>query len=345
MLRYFLIYINIVSFIGVKSYKSNTFHRQSNVMAEFTKSNPDVLSGELDVSPDHYASIIDHIQEDCNINDRLQASFHFIKYHDCVNRESDFLKTLSGYLVQYCFSKQRYKSANVFEIQQLFIEARDKFFNPKDSSNGRSGASRSGELGEIALYFLLESYLKSPQIVSKMALKTTGGENYKGSDGIHVGIVNNKKCFFYCESKLNKVKDNAFSSCIASVINFHLDKKDFEVSVVNNHIEIENDNLRQAVLDFLNPSKPKGDDWLEVNACFIGFDWPNFIDIEKCQPNEALMKKLTDDLKLEIETIKKHITDTIIFPTIKHRFFFFVMPFKDVENMRKNFLKLLYGGK
>ncbi|MDB5123689.1 MAG: hypothetical protein JWP94_1818, partial [Mucilaginibacter sp.] len=300
MIRCYILYIYMISFIAVKTYNSNTLYNHLILMGETAKAKPDDLSAELDVNPDHYANIVDHIQEDCAINDRLQASFHFIKYHDCVDRESDFLKTLSGYLVQYCFSKQRYKSANVFEVQQLFIEARDKFFNPKDSENGRSGASRSGELGEIALYFLLESYLKSPQIVSKMALKTTSGENYKGSDGIHVGIVNDKKCFFYCESKLNKVKDNAFSSCIASVIDFHLHKKEFEVSVVNNHIEIEDATLRQAVLDFLNPAKPKGDDWLEVNACFIGFDWANFVDIEKSQPNDALMEKFTDEFKTEI---------------------------------------------
>lgn len=157
---------------------------------------------QTDINETEYSALIDFIQEDVSVNDRVDASFHFIKYHDCINREKDFLNVLKNHLVYYCFSKERYANKKPHEIASLVFEGRDKFFNPKDSKDTTSrkqrlGSSMSGELGEVALYFLLESFLKAPQIVSKMSLKTTQGENYKGSDGMHVGFHRGKNCIFF----------------------------------------------------------------------------------------------------------------------------------------------------
>jgi hypothetical protein len=303
------------------------------------------LDDELDVSIDSYNALIDIIQEDVKVNDRVDASFHFIKYHDCIDRESDFLKSLRKHLVYYCFPKARYKGKTVDEITDLVFEGRDKFFNAKDSANGRKGSSRSGELGEIALYFLLESYLKAPQIISKMSLKTTQGENFKGSDGIHLGIQGDKKCIFYCESKLNKKREAAFDDCVKSVLDFQGKKKDFEVSIISNHIDVSDPELRDAIIEFLDPTKTKGDDWLEVHTCFIGFNWDKFPEIEAFVNNDELMKQLKSRLTAEIAGMKDYLNKKIVYPTIKQRFFFFVMPFKDIDKLRTDFLTMLYGNK
>jgi Cap4 SAVED domain len=303
------------------------------------------LDNDLDVYESNYDAIIDVIQEDIKVNDRVEASFHFLKYHDCIDREGDFLKTLRKHLVYYCFPKARYRGKTVDEITDLVFEGRDKFFNAKDSANGRKGSSRSGELGEIALYFLLESYLKAPQIISKMSLKTTQGENFKGSDGIHLGLQGGKKCIYYCESKLNKKRDLAFDDCVKSILDFQGRKKNFEISIINNHIDVSDPALRDAIIEFLDPTKIKGDDWLEVHSCFIGFNWAKFTDIETVLPNEKLMDELKKQFASEIVEMKTYLSQKITYPTIRQRFFFFVMPFKDIDTLRSNFLTLLYGDK
>ena len=307
------------------------------------ENNSGSIDRQLDINASSYAALIDVIQEDITVNDRVDASFHFVKYHDCNDREMDFLKNLRRHLIYYCFPKARYKDKAPEEIAELVFEGRDKFFNAKDSKNGRSGASRSGELGEIALYFLLESYLKAPQIVSKMSLKTTQGENFKGSDGIHVGIQGGKKCIFYCESKLNQKIDLAFADCIKSVIDFQGKKKDFELSIINNHIDVSDPQLKEAIIEFLDPTSDKDDNWLEVHSCFIGFNWAKFTELEILTENDQLVTELRKELALEMMNIKASLKEQIIYPAIKQRFFFFVMPFKDVEVLRVNFLKLLYG--
>lgn len=308
-----------------------------------TQTDQVMSDADLDVSGTSYAALIDVIQEDTKVNDRVDATFHFIKYHDCNDREADFLKSLRKHLVYYCFPKSRYAGKTIDEITDLVFEGRDKFFKARDSANGRSGASRSGELGEIALYFLLESYLKAPQIISKMSLKTTQGENFKGSDGIHLGIQGGKKCIFYCESKLNKKREMAFDDCIKSVLDFQGRKKDFEVSIINNHIDVSDAALKDAIIEFLDPTKEKSDDWLEVNSCFIGFNWDRFGDIESLPDNDGLVEELKKNLAADIVNIKAYINQKIVYPAIKQRFFFFVMPFKDIDVLRANFLKLLYG--
>jgi hypothetical protein len=298
-----------------------------------------------DISEDKYSALIDFVQEDVKINDRVEASFHFVKYHDCIDRENDFLKTLRNHLIYYCFPKARYQEKDPSEISNLLFEGRDKFFNPKDAKNGRSGASMSGELGEIALYFLLESFLKAPQIVSKMSLKTTSGENYKGSDGIHLGVSGGKNCIFYCESKLNRDMGAGLDACIKSVLEFQGIKKDFEISIINNHLEVSDPDLKNAILDFLDPSKEKKDNWIEIHACFVGFNWSKFADIEKETVNADLILKLKEELKKDIDSAKKHLNDKIQNPPIKQRFYFFVMPFKDIDLLRSSFLTLLYGNR
>jgi hypothetical protein len=291
----------------------------------------------LDVSSKQYSAILDEIvKEKVTISSRVEASFHFIKYHDCSCREDDFLKVLRKYIFTYCFPRTRYKHQDAFDIGDLTWEARDKFFNPSDPSN-------SGELGEIALYFLLEGYLKAPQIVSKMSLKTTDGENFKGSDGIHFGRYNDKNCIFYCESKLDKERCDALRYCIESVIDFHNTKKDFEVSLIRNNIDVDNQELRKAIIDYLDPASEKTEDWIEINACFVGYNWDKFTIIEQQTDNTLLQEELKNMYKEDIEHIKNYLQKRIDPSKTKQRFYFFIIPFKDVERLRVKFMELLYG--
>jgi len=46
---------------------------------------------------------------------------------------------------------------------------------------------RSGELGELLLYMLIEWVLKAPIVASKMYLKTSQQMPVHGVDGIHLG--------------------------------------------------------------------------------------------------------------------------------------------------------------
>lgn len=293
----------------------------------------------LDVPEEHYEKILFSSPEhQISITDRVDCTFHFVKYHDSQSREEDFLKILRKWSVHYCFPKERYKDADSDIITDLTYEARDKFFNPSDTS-------KSGELGELALYFLLESFLKAPQIVSKMSLKTTGAKNYNGSDGIHFGKHNGKFCIFYCESKLNKTRSAAFLDCKKSVLDFHENKKDFEISIVKNHIDIEDVDLKEAIIDFLDPSMDRSPEWVEVNACFVGYNWDHLIKLEKDALTEgkSVDELLKEEFQSEIEGVKKYLEDRIKPPEVPQRFLFFIIPFKDVEQLRKDFLKLLYG--
>lgn len=100
---------------------------------------------------------------------------------------------------------------------------------------------------------------------------------------------------FFCESKLNKNRDDALSACIKSVLDFATQKRDFEVSIINNHLDIENPELREAIISFLDPSKEKDENWVEVFACFIGFNWSKFAEIEKESVNDTLVNANKQD--------------------------------------------------
>jgi len=52
---------------------------------------------------------------------------------------------------------------------------------------------KSGEGGEVLLSILAETFLRLPQLFTKMVLKTSAEMHVHGSDGIHVG-VNHQNC-------------------------------------------------------------------------------------------------------------------------------------------------------
>ncbi len=74
----------------------------------------------------------------------------------------------------------------------------------------------SGEQGEMLLFVLAENFLKLPQLLCKMDLKTDPEMHFHGLDGIHCGGGNSpdQLAVYWCESKVHKNLDNAISEAL-----------------------------------------------------------------------------------------------------------------------------------
>ena len=91
-------------------------------------------------------------------------------------RFRELARMLVRYITLYCYDALRRKDLDDVERAGLFMEARDLFRK----------ADKSGQGGEMLVYFLLEAVLKAPQALRTMPLSTNPKEERKGSDGVHV---------------------------------------------------------------------------------------------------------------------------------------------------------------
>lgn len=130
-------------------------------------------------------------------------------------RVRELASMLVGYITKYCFDATKRKDLDEVDRNLLFVEARDLFRK----------AAKSGQAGELLIYFLLEAVLKAPQALRKMVITTNPKDERKGSDGMHFSWNQDLEILelYFAESKVWNDFGAALSDAIASVEKFHND--------------------------------------------------------------------------------------------------------------------------
>jgi len=141
---------------------------------------------------------------------------------------------------------------------------------------------KTGEGGEILLYILVLEYLKIPQLISKMPLKTSGKVHYQGADGIHVKYdsVNDRLNLYWGESKMYKSMSAAMDDCLSSVKGYLLDpqsaksvqQRDLELITSNINANINDEDLENALVRYFDKDDDLSNQIEYKAVCFIGFD-------------------------------------------------------------------------
>ena len=218
--------------------------------------------------------------------------------------------------------------------------AADLFIKAQKSTN------RNGECGELLLYLLIEWFMKAPQVVAKMSLKTSGSMPVHGSDGIHAKYDDEtgKLWFVWGESKLHATMAGALKAALASVADaIKFDKQKTDINLVRRNFDASGlpPGVKQALLDHLNPLRDAYYKKIDVSACLIGFDFPGFATLSGVAP-EGLEDVFVDSLRAgivnETATLGKLIKDNAI---EHHRLELFFLPFESVDQLRVDFQNLI----
>lgn len=146
-----------------------------------------------------------------------------ISYWHCItldgngrDRTKDFVDYIICDIVDYVIPRSRIieayekdmKNSTSRNMMKLRQEAQETFV---DSVN-------SGELGELILFVLAEKFLKLPQVICKMNLKTNHNMYFNGADGVYLGLTeSNNLALHWGESKLYKDFSDAVESCLDSL--------------------------------------------------------------------------------------------------------------------------------
>ncbi|MET4590487.1 DUF1837 domain-containing protein [Arthrobacter sp. 754] len=197
----------------------------------------------------------------------------------------------------------------------------------------------SGEGGELLLFLLLERVLERPQLISKMALKTSTEMHVHGSDGIHANLADDGVLDIYWgESKLYKSSSAAFKDCFESISPYlradGVQSRKRDLLLVRDHLNVAQIELAAHLLEYFDESNPKTLKVRWNGVCLVGFDHDNY-------PNLAA---LDDAQHLALSTAVGRWHDTVgnrlkEFEIVGVNIDLFCIPMPDVAALRKRVLE------
>ena len=248
-----------------------------------------------------------------------------------------------------------------YAIPKKEIDDAKKYFNEtgsplkinalrKKSENLFTDLEKTGEGGEILLYILIQEFLKFPQLISKMSLKTSGQLHYQGADGIHVKYDTATNCLnlYWAEAKMYQDLNTAITNCFDSLKGFLLDpqgcdstqERDIQLITGNIQANINDAELEDLLVGYFDKDNDLSNKVVYKGVCFIGFDYDKY-------PSVSDLSKNTEDIKNAIIAEHERWYSALSSKIKSHtsletkEIHIFLMPFRSVAEFREYYLKTI----
>lgn len=255
-------------------------------------------------------------------------------------RLAEFMR---GALVDYAIPKSKIEEArqrdarfnNSAAMINLHYQAKATF----------TDLNTSGEGGELLLFLLTERFLKIPQILCKMDLKTDSRMHYHGADGVYGrvdsdGILN----LYWGESKFYGDVTDAIRDCLASLSPFLVEdegenaERERDLVLLSDKVDLSNANLTEALKKYFNKASPQSNRVRYCGIALIGFDADFYPD----ETTEATAAKITESAKSALQRWIVNIKNRLLVEKLdKMKVEFFCVPVPSVERFRVEFKKAL----
>lgn len=283
---------------------------------------------------------------------KVSGRFFYVSFRESKPTIDDLIKIAHARMVNFAIPRSRINEA-VAEMRanpgvmdpwvHLTTEARDLFIKTQRETG------RSGELGEILLYMLIEWVLKAPIVACKMYLKTSQQMPVHGTDGIHLGYENDNLVLYWGESKLHATLSSALTD-IASSISDHVkspEKRENEIRIIRSNLNLDglNDEARTAIKNYFNPYKPESNKLHNSYACLAGFDSTLYDEVASCEHGvceSTFCEKYEARIESACKLIVKKVKDADLHT---FRFSYFLLPFPSVDDARSRFQDKLWGAR
>ena len=270
-----------------------------------------------------------------------------ISYWHCIeldgngrDRTKDFIENIITDIIDYVIPRSRIaeacekdrKNSTSRNMMKLWQEAQKTFV---DNVN-------SGELGELILFVLAERFLKLPQVICKMNLKTNPNMHFHGADGVYLGLTeNNNLALHWGESKIYQSFPNAVESCLDSLntlLNANggiLSEDNRDFILLKQFIDLNDKKIENVLKEYLDRDSPKFNK-VEIRAiAFVGFEQDNYYPQ---YPNKESISDVEDRIRQEIPKLNKVIQEKLKMKGLtSFVIHFFCIPFKSVNELRSEF--------
>ncbi len=283
---------------------------------------------------------------------KVTGRFLYVAFRDSRPTVDDLIVVAHARMVNFAIPRSRIDEA----VKQMRLnpgvmdpwvvlttEARDLFIKT------RKETGRSGELGEVLLYMLIEWILGAPIVACKMYLKTTQQMPIHGTDGVHLGCEGDNLIMYWGESKLHSTLASALSdisSSIAGIVSSAANYQN-EIRIIRANLNLKgvDAGAEAAIKDYFNPYKPESNKVLDAYACLAGFNSELYQEVEACAHDVCdaeFQKKYRARIgpigDLILKNVKKAGLESF-------RFTYFLLPFPSVDEARSKFQSKLWGEK
>ena len=258
------------------------------------------------------------------------------------NRVQAIAKMLSAKVVDYAIPRSKIKEA--LEHKERNNSTDKLVLLEKEARSLFTDIINAGECGEILLYVFANSFLKLPQVLCKMPLKTSSQMHYHGVDGLHAHYDEKTKVLslYWGESKIHASVSSAMSSCFESIAKMLIpddstgSAKDRDLKLFRDNPNLNDSILEQLVLSYLDPDNANNLLRKDCGICLIGYDEKAY---EKTTEDE-IKKELEKQIATRKASLKTYIANSKLQCYEMH---VFLIPFPSADSFREAFLKEVGG--
>ncbi|MBV5270103.1 MAG: DUF1837 domain-containing protein [Afipia sp.] len=205
--------------------------------------------------------------------------------------------------------------------------------------------AKTGEGGEMLLFLLAERFLKLPQVLCKMDLKTDTRMHYHGADGVYAGVTPEGMLKLYWgESKIYKDAATAIKDCLASIAPFLIEpehedaERERDLILLSDKADLSDPGLTAALKRYFDKTSSMSKRVKYCAVALVGFN-AAFYPGDQAQ---AVADKLAEAARIELKrwsaTIGKRLkTEKLEQVEVE----LFCLPLPSADDFRAAFLKAM----
>ncbi|MCK5285597.1 MAG: DUF1837 domain-containing protein [Alphaproteobacteria bacterium] len=264
----------------------------------------------------------------------------------------NFIALLTGSIRRFSLSARELEEHKKFTIAGNNIEASniDQRGKQRFIKYAEGNAKNAGEIGELALFVILEAFLNAPKIASKMKLKTSNAMHVHGADALHATLGEDDiLTLILGESKFRKDRSTGLKEAIESVKELIFDdpkiKKEMELIEANIDHEILDDQLKEKILKYFGQFTPESNQTTKTIAILLGYDRKSLynglpsITLPKERIAE-LEKRYLKHVSKATSEFAKILSDENNPRFTQIKFLYMLLPFSDLNALKEQFYKM-----
>lgn len=205
--------------------------------------------------------------------------------------------------------------------------------------------AKTGEGGEMLLFLLAERFLKLPQILCKMDLKTDARVHYHGADGVYAGITEDGMLKLYWgESKIYKTASEAIKKCLASLSPFLIEadhegaERERDLILLSDKAELTDPKLTEALKRYFDKNSKLSKRRQYCGVALVGFD----ADFYPGEGVKGIAADIAAAARTELDKWKKRVGERLVEEKLEQiEIELFCLPLPSADGFREAFLKAM----
>jgi hypothetical protein len=246
-------------------------------------------------------------------------------------------------IVDYAIPKSRLEEARARDAKYKSASAVTALHH--EAVGTFTDLSNTGEGGEMLLYLLAERFLKVPQVLCKMGLKTDSRVHYHGADGVYASVNDDGLLkLFWGESKVYADPTDAIRDCLKSLAPFLVEAdhegagRERDLILLSDKADLSDPRLTAAFKKYFDRTSPLSNRVEYCGIALIAFD----ADFYPKGDAKAVADEVLAAAKGEMNNWIKNIKNRMGIEKLdSFDIQFFCVPLPSADGFRASFLKAI----